>query len=460
MDIYSSSKKAKHSKANKKAKKGNIFSRITESFRAMSAKKRSIVIALIVFLLVLVLVTTFVVGYIIKLSVKFNHDDDFDVGVEQPISKDIVNIALFGLDTRSKTEFTGRSDSIMILSLDKKDGKIKIISVMRDSLVQIPGYSNPRKINTAYALGGPELAVKTLNENFGLDISEYAAVNFYGMADIIDAVGGIEVNVLASEIKSINAIYGAASVEAGDNTTNSERVQKPGRQVLDGKEAVAWARIRSVATESGEKNDFGRTDRQRYVMEQLLNKVKAMSVSRYPALIDEMLPYMKTSLSVSDIAGLSSVISKNAIFEESRVPHDEYIINANYNISGVGATVYYNVGYASKVLLAYIYDNISPKDYFEQNGIDKTGWYGSGVSTNKPGSSTSQSTTSSATQDSDSSLTETEGSNSDVNDSSSQGVSSEETVDTNVEEDSAEEEPTASDADEPIEDDGATEDTE
>lgn len=375
MDIYSSSKNPKHRKTNKKAKKGNFFSRIKEWFLSMSVRKRSVVIALLAFILALVLVASFILGYIVKWSLAYHHDDDFWLDNVEPISKDVTNIALFGIDTRDMTSFEGLSDSIMILSLNKKDGKIKIVSVMRDSLVKIPGYDSPKKINTAYSLGGPELAVKTLNSNFGLDINEYATVNFLGMADIIDAVGGINVNVLKSELNATNGLNHNIKHQAEVAGIEPQYVENAGYQKLNGMQAVAWARIRSVATEGGEGNDFGRTDRQRYVMEQLLNSVTGMSVSEYPSLINRLLPYVKTSLSVSEIASLSSLLTKGLSFEESRIPQDKYIINGNFSVSGIGSTVYYNLDYAKKVLHAYLYEGISPEDYMKQNGVDKTKWY-------------------------------------------------------------------------------------
>lgn len=449
MDIYSNSKTPKHKKPNKKNKK-NIFVKIKEWFLNMSVKKRAIIISLLAILLVLILLISIILGYIVKWMVIYNHDEEFQIEVE-PISEDVVNIALFGLDTRTKNSFKGNSDSIMILSLDKKTGSIKIISVMRDSLVKIPGYDKPRKVNSAYSYGGPELAVKTLNANFGLDISEYATVNFYGMADIIDAVGGIEVNVLQSEINAEKGINANIKHQSKLEGVTPKYIQKPGLQKLNGIQAVAWARIRSVAAEGGEKNDFGRTDRQRHVMEQLFNKALSMNATEYPKLIDNLLPYMKTSLSVSEILDLSSIITKGVKFEESRIPHDEYIINANYNVSGAGSTVYYNLEYASKVLLAYLYDGISPKDYFEKNGVDKTSWYGTGVS-NKPSSTTSQSGTSSVdstTSETTSEIGGTEDTSSDivssVDQTSSDETSSEQVgTDTPSEETGSEEAPTES----------------
>ncbi len=412
MDIYSNSKNPKHKKRGKKTNKkaslktkiGDFFLRIKEWFLSMPARKRAIVVALIAVILVLVIVASIILGYVIKVSNAYHHDDDFWIDNVEPISKDVTNIALFGLDTRDKNSFEGLSDSIMVLSLNKKTGSIKIVSVMRDSLVKIPGYENPRKINSAYSLGGPTLAVQTLNANFGLDITEYATVNFSGMADIIDAVGGIYVNVLKSELNAYNGLNHNIEHQAKAQGVEPQLVASAGYQKLNGMQAVAWARIRSVATEGGEGNDFGRTDRQRYVMEQLLNTATNMGVSEYPSLINGLLPYVKTSLSVSEIASLSTLLVKGMTFEESRIPQSKYIINGNFSVSGVGSTVYYNLDYAAKVLYAYLYEGTSPEDYMEQNGVDKTGWYGKSNSTTD---TTVTSSKTSVTEDKTSSKTTT-----------------------------------------------------
>lgn len=117
-------------------------------------------------------------------------------------SSDIVNIALFGVDQRNNQEQV-RSDSVMILSVDKKHNKIKIISLMRDTYVEIEGYGKT-KLTHAYYYGGPQLAVKTINQNFGTNITEFATVNFQQMAAIIDAVGGVEIDISEAERKNAN----------------------------------------------------------------------------------------------------------------------------------------------------------------------------------------------------------------------------------------------------------------
>ncbi len=297
---------------------------------------------------------------------------DAQLGVNAELDDEIVNIALFGIDSRNLNAFKGLSDSIMILSVDKVHNSIKITSVLRDSVVPIEGYG-VNKINAAYSYGGPELAIKTLNENFGLNIRDYATVNFRGMAEIIDAVGGIEVDLTEAERNDANTHITWLSITSG---ISKDLIQKSGPQTLNGNQAVAFARIRKVSTSSGVSNDFGRTDRQRYVMEQLFNKALNMGVSKYPSLIRALLPHMETSLSYADIIGLAGVLTGDIQFQQARIPTGYNMTITNKDVpSYLGSVVYYRLDYASDVLHAFIYDDIPTDDYITANPPDTTPWY-------------------------------------------------------------------------------------
>ena len=394
MDIYSSKKKARHGRPSKKAPKGgkNIFTRIKEWFLSMSTGKRTAVVVLTSIILVLVIALGIIMGVVMDMLKDYNHNDDVDKDEEiqqiVPISEGIVNIALFGIDSRSvsgKASFKGLSDSIMILSLNTDTGKINIISVMRDSLVEIPGKA-VNKINSAYSMGGATLAIKTLNHNFGLDIKEYATVNFYGMAEIIDAVGGVEIDVQKQEINGYRRLNDLITELAGYMGVKAELVKGPGLQTLNGIQAVSWARIRAASTATGEANDYGRTDRQRYVMEQLLNKALATSISEYPKLIKALLPYMETSLSYDEIFKLAGILAKDVTFEQTRIPQHSYTLTPP-RINRVGSSVYYNLDFAEDIIHALIYDGVSQDDYIKSNGVVKSGWYKGPTDSAKPSSS-------------------------------------------------------------------------
>ncbi len=297
---------------------------------------------------------------------------DAQLGVNQELDDKVVNIALFGVDSRNLNAFKGLSDSIMILSIDKVHNSIKITSVLRDSVVPIEGHG-VNKINSAYSYGGPELAIKTLNENFQLNIRDYATVNFRGMAEIIDAVGGIEVDI--TEAERTHANYHITWLAASSGISK-DLIQKAGPQTLSGNQAVAFARLRKVSTSSGVSNDFGRTDRQRYVMEQLFNKALSMGVSKYPGLIRAMLPHMETSLSYSDIIGLASVLTGDIQFQQARIPTGYNMTITNKDVpSYLGSVVYYRLDYASDMLHAFIYDDIKTDDYIASNPPNTAPWY-------------------------------------------------------------------------------------
>jgi polyisoprenyl-teichoic acid--peptidoglycan teichoic acid transferase len=213
-------------------------------------------------------------------------------------SKEIRNIALFGIDAPEGD--VGRSDSIMILTLDSVHNKLKLTSVMRDSYVNIPGRGLD-KINHAYAFGGPELAIRTLNENFDLNIKEFMAVDFTSLPTIIDKLGGVNINIIPEEISHIPGVTSA------------------GNQVLNGKQALAYSRIRYA---SG--GDYKRTERQRTVVDAIFNKVKDTTLTEYPALISEFLPFVKTNMSPNEILTLgkdfSGLISSG--LAQERFPRD------------------------------------------------------------------------------------------------------------------------------------------
>ena len=367
----------------------------------MSVTKRAIIISLSCICLAVLIAIGVVLGVYFDFKTDYNKKyepiTDQEIIDIVPIDDKIVNIALFGIDSRSEG-YSGNSDSIMVLSVNTKNGDIKLISIMRDSLVKMVKQDNgktpnPNKINSAYARGGATYAIKVINENFGLDIQKAITVNFFGMADIIDAVGGIEINVLEREIDVKNGLNENIKEQAKKAGETATLVTEPGLQKLNGMQAVAWARIRSVSTEQGTANDYGRTDRQRVVMEKLLEKVLSMDMdwTEFYKFAKKLLQYMKiegVDFDFDTAASLAfKVLSKKGSFEQTRVPQTKYLINDDFRPKYAGSCVYYDLQYASKVIHAMIYDGISDKEYMEVNGVEKNTWYtgqmASGSSSNK-----------------------------------------------------------------------------
>ena len=316
----------------------------------------------------------------------YNYDniskDPEQFGFEGKIDKDIVNIALFGIDTRQIDNFSGNSDSIMILSINNKLKAIKILSVVRDSFVSIVNTNGDKhyaKINAAYA-NSPETAIRTLNETFDLDISEYAVVNFYGMSEIIDAVGGIDIEVTDDELR----YHGKGHLnlnEAMDEICKHLKIDSTpyhitsaGKHHANGIQAVAYSRVRSARNIWGTNNDYGRTDRQRYVMEQLFNKALKLKKSDYPKLAKSLIPCTKTSLELNQVLGIAyNVMLDNPSFYQARIPQEDWLMRFRW--SGYGSVVYYDLDYATRAIHSIIYENKTVEEFVQTNPVEKNDWF-------------------------------------------------------------------------------------
>lgn len=271
----------------------------------------------------------------------------------------VINVALYGIDSREH-DFVGRSDAIMIASFDYKHAKIKLVSVARDTYVNIPDHGQTR-INHAYSYGGPELAIQTLNETFDLDITDYVAVNFDSLAEIIDELGGVDIDVTEEERQQINAYLLAG-----------EPLRETGMVHLNGPQAVSYARIRKI------DSDTMRASRQREVLECLFEKAKTINPVEYPSYIRKLGSFVETSLTNDEILGLASIAAKTGLsLEHSGFPND-YIESEGRTISGAWYYIY-DLDYATAMLHAFLYDDI-PFEYYGlsdaeiealQNGADR-----------------------------------------------------------------------------------------
>ena len=222
---------------------------------------------------------------------------------------------------------------------------------MRDTYVAIEGHSNT-KLTHAYYYGGPQLAVKTINQNFGMNITEYATVNFQGMAEIIDAVGGVEIDISEAERQNANI----SIQEQAAYGMEPDYIEKAGLQTLNGTQAVAYARIRYVGNA-----DFERTDRQRKVMEQLFYKALDMNPLQYPEFARKLLPYVETSLDIGEILGLSTIMLRDVSMEQLRIPMNEHLIGSgSIRDSSGGSCLNVDLEAATKTIQEFIYDDVDP----------------------------------------------------------------------------------------------------
>ncbi len=226
-------------------------------------------------------------------------------------TKGITNIALFGVDAVEGTP--GRSDTIIILTIDTKSNKIKLTSIVRDAYVNIPGRGMD-KINHAYAFGGPTLAIKTLNTNFHLDIRKYIRVNFSSLPQIIDKLGGIEINITQAE------------------STKMPGIDSSGVYNLTGKQALAFSRIRSI------DSDIERSRRQRDVVEAAIKKMFSQPIASYPTTLKEIFPLLRTNMTSNEMfnLGVNTVMNNIRNIEKMRYPTNEngkgQMIKGNYYV--------------------------------------------------------------------------------------------------------------------------------
>lgn len=238
----------------------------------------------------------------------------------------VKNILLIGTDARSSDE-DGRSDSMIVLSINSKKNRIVMTSILRDSYVEIPGHGSNR-INAAYSYGQEDLLIQTIEQNFKIPIDAYVKVDFFSFIDIVDAVGGVEIDVSEEEKEWVNAYLNETNellgAEFGDGYLTSA-----GTQTLTGKQALSYARIRYIGT------DFQRTERQREIITAVMNKAKTMGPAAITKLMDSVLPNVKTNMKHSELTllAMKSVLYLGYDMQQIHLPADGTWKNAT--ISGM-----------------------------------------------------------------------------------------------------------------------------
>ncbi|MCI5620569.1 MAG: LCP family protein [Lachnospiraceae bacterium] len=266
--------------------------------------KRKLVLFIVEILVLLLLAgVLFVVSKLNSMNEGELDETDLEINIDeetQEMLKGYTNIALFGLDNRSSGNYdTGNSDAIMIASINNDTKEVRIVSVFRDSYLAVDDKDSLRKVNYAYAHGGPQEAVKALNKNLDLNITEYVAVDFQALAMTINKLGGIELTITDAEanneytrayIDEMNEKFGAGAsyLPSGENVH------------VDGWQATAYARLRAIG------DDYGRTERQRTVITKMVEKAKQADLATLTGIINEMTDYIGTSLSASEIIGLAA----------------------------------------------------------------------------------------------------------------------------------------------------------
>lgn len=254
---------------------------------------------------------------------KYNEMDINEISEDQLLTntgvKDATSgyrtIALYGVDSREQNLGSGtNSDSIMIASINEGTQEIKFVSVYRDTLMEIASGSMDvsQKVNYAYQVGGPVTAINTLNTNLDLNITDYVAVDFNAMASIIDAVGGVDVNILDDEVNNFNKNLAEQISLSG---AYSSGITEAGQYTLDGQQAVAYSRIRSTG-----KGDITRTERQRIVLMKVIDKLLKADTGSLDSFVDVSFKCISTSLNKDDIHNLVKSVAKYKVVDTAGFP--------------------------------------------------------------------------------------------------------------------------------------------
>lgn len=268
-----------------------------------------------------------------KIDTQVIQADDLIINEEVKQNKEVdlgdgyTNVALFGVDSRDGNLGEGnRTDCIIVASLNNETKEIRMVSVYRDTLLDL-SEGTYQKCNAAYSYGGPVMAINMLNMNLDLDIEDYVTVDFGAIADAIDLLGGVEIDIQEEEIAPLNKYINETARSAGKE---AHRVEQSGLQLLDGSQATTYARIRSTAG-----GDFTRTERQRLVIEKMFEKALKADLGTINAIIDEVFPQVSTSFSLQEILTYAAAYSEYTLGDNMGFPSD----NTTDTLSGLGSIV-------------------------------------------------------------------------------------------------------------------------
>lgn len=314
-----------------------------EKSRELMKKRGKVFFKFLMVLFVIIGIGIFFVGYeLSKIQKEPLDESDLEVNfqlyqeVSDLVSKEefqkIHTIVLFGSDSRNQIDATqGRTDCIMIASINPKKKSIKLVSIPRDSYVEVPGYGYT-KLNHAYAYGGEQLMIKTINRNFGMNITEYMTINFAGFIHIVNAIGGVELEITKAEMDAINE-YLKESYDVSDHPYTP--ITEYGKVRLNGEEALSHARDRNVG------NDFARATRQREVLSAIMEQSFHIGPIKVLSLFaNEFLEEITTNIDFTKYIGILGdiLLHKNDYLQNivsvqvpsTRYGYDKYIRGTYY----------------------------------------------------------------------------------------------------------------------------------
>ena len=263
--------------------------------------------------------------------------------------KGITNVLLIGVDARDLDE-PCRSDSMIVATIDNNHKKVKLTSLFRDTLVDIPGHGEA-KLNSAYMLGGPELLMETVKETYNINIDKYIIINFWGFEAIVDYIGGIEVDVKDYQLEELNKYIGEST---GGNDCP---VEDAGIQTLNGKQALSYARIRYNVGD-----EYERTDRQREVIFKVIEKLQNTKPSKYLGIMNTMLEYIRTNIDPLEALNMAYTIYKFPSLEVQQLQMPLVALSETRNYKDLGSVFLMDRLQNASMLYNFIYEDIYPNE--------------------------------------------------------------------------------------------------
>lgn len=284
--------------------------------------------------------------------------DDYEEETNYKEIEGITNVLLVGTDGRSLDE-KSRADSIIIATLDNNNKEVRLTSLFRDTLVNINGYG-PQKLNAAMAFGGIDLLKDTIKKTYNINIDKYVIINFWGFENIIDQIGGIKLDIKDYQIKELNKYIGDST--GGNNCP----IEKPGLQLLNGKQALSYARIRK-----GVGDEFERTERQREVLFKVAEKLRETKPIKYFGILNSMLDDISTNIEPLDALNMAYTIYKfpDLQTKQIHIPLTELSDDMNYS-KEIGWVFIMDREQNTKVLHDFIFNDIEPnKSNFDYDSL-------------------------------------------------------------------------------------------
>lgn len=332
-----------------------------------SLKKR-IIISTISMVLAVVVVVGVVIGYYSYVKSKiYTEINEIEVKTVEKKNEEevdykevegITNVLLVGTDARDLKE-SARADSIIIATLDNNNKQIRLTSLFRDTLVDIGGYG-PYKLNAAMAFGGINLLKDTIQETYDINIDKYIIINFWGFEAIINQMGGLEIDVKDYQLDELNKYIGEST---GGNDCP---VTEGGLQLLNGKQALSYARIRK-----GVGDEFERTERQREVLFKVAEKLRETKPTKYLGIMNSMLDYINTNIDILDALNMAYTIYKFPSLETKQIhmPVTELADDMNYG-GEIGWVFIMDRKQNTEILHDFIFNGIEPDESkFDYNSL-------------------------------------------------------------------------------------------